>query len=95
MFTVQEWLAATRVDVEAHPVVIIYQAAPVQQVHHGLKAEDGLLRHARVVRKHGRACSQFDWYVCLCPSHLLQPRLQHAGTVLDHRQWLQLIPCSL
>ena len=28
-----------------HPLVVIHQTAPVQHVHHGLKAEDGLLVH--------------------------------------------------
>lgn len=60
--------------------MIIHQAAPVEKVQHGLKAEDGLLCHARVVREHGISGSQLDRNVCFCPSNLLQPCLHHAGT---------------
>lgn len=57
--------------------MIIYQAAPVQQLEHGLIAEDGLPVYLRVLRDHVRACSQLDGLVCLCPCHRLQPDLLH------------------
>ena len=33
--------------------VVIHIAAPVQQIHHGLKAEDGLFGQFGIVRNHG------------------------------------------
>ena len=33
--------------------VVIHIAAPVQQLHHGLKTEDGLLGQLGIVRNHG------------------------------------------
>ena len=87
----QECLSTSRGALNAHPVMIIHQAAPVEKVQHGLKAEDGLLCHARVVREHGISGSQLDRNVCFCPSNLLQPCLHHAGTEIfsgqkDHMQ---------
>ena len=34
-------------------VVVIDIAAPVQQIHHGLKAENGLLSQVGIIRDHG------------------------------------------
>ena len=58
-----------------YPLVVIDQAAPVQHVHHGLKAEDGLFHELCVVR--GRHClgSLLDGLVLLCPGKLLLPYL--------------------
>ena len=56
--------------------MIIDKAAPVQQVHHGLEAEDGLPRQAGVVWHHGRAGLQLDGLICFCPSKLLKPHLR-------------------
>ena len=59
----------------SYPVMVIYQTAPVKQIEHGLIAEQRLLIHLWVVGNHGRACSQLDGLVYLCPRHLLQPHL--------------------
>lgn len=56
--------------------MVIHKAAPVQQLHHGLKAEDRLAGQVRVVRDHDRARLHLDWLVCFCPSKFLQPNLQ-------------------
>lgn len=56
--------------------MIIDKAAPVQQVHHGLEAEDGLPCQAGVVWHHGGASLQLDGLICFCPGKLLQPHLQ-------------------
>ena len=37
----------------SYHLVVIYVAAPIQQVHHGLKAEDGLFGQLGIVRDHG------------------------------------------
>lgn len=58
-----------------YPVMVIHQATPVKQLEHGLVAEDGLLLNVEILWDHGRACSQHDGLVCLCPCHLLQPDL--------------------
>ena len=63
-----------------HPFVVVHEAAPVQHVHHGLKAEDGLPVELMIIR-HGEGPSrQLDGLVRLCPSKLLLPHL-HAQLV--------------
>ena len=60
---------------ETYPLVVIDQAAPVQHVHHGLKAEDWLLIELVVIWDCQRSCCQLDGLVCLCPCNLLLPYL--------------------
>lgn len=59
----------------AYPLVVIHQAAPIQQVQHGLEAEDGLPLQLRNIRQHCQTRSYFDWLVALCPCKLLKPNL--------------------
>lgn len=82
MWVVMLTTASSFVQVVTYLLVVIYKAAPVQQVHHGLEAEDGLPGQAGVVRHHGGPCLQLDRLICLCPGKLLQPHL-HAV----HTQW--------
>ena len=62
----------------AYPLVVIHQATPVQHVHHGLEAEDGLLVQLVIVRHSQVPSSQFDWLVSFSPGKLLLPCLQQA-----------------
>ena len=75
----------------AYPLVVIHQATPVQHVHHGLKAEDGLLVQLVIVRHSQVPSSQFDWLVSFSPGKFLLPCLQQTdvSTGLAHMQ------CSL
>lgn len=57
--------------------MVIDKAAPVQQIHHGLEAEDGLAGQGWVVGGHHGAGFKLHRLVCLCPSELLKPNLQH------------------
>ena len=59
-----------------YPIVIVHQGAPVQQIEHGLVAEQGLLSHAGAVREHGSPGSQFDGLFGFCPGNFLKPSLQ-------------------
>lgn len=58
-----------------YPFVIIHQAAPVPHLHHGCKAEDGLLVQAATHRHSESPGSQLDWLVSLSPGKLLLPYL--------------------
>lgn len=64
------------VTIAPHPLVVINQVAPVQHVHHGLKAEQRLLALKLVVRGqcHVTGC-QLDRLISFCPCKLLQPHL--------------------
>ena len=59
-----------------HPVVVVHEAAPVEQVEHGLEAEEGLLGHVGHVGQHPGPGCQLHRLVILCPCHLLKPHLQ-------------------
>ncbi len=58
-----------------YPLIVIHNAAPVQHVHHGLEAEDGLLVELVVTRhREGSGCHH-DRLVSLYPCKLLLPNL--------------------
>ena len=63
-------------DKRPHSFVVIDQAAPVTHLHHGGKAEDGLLVQAAGGRHSEGPGGQLYWLVLLCPSKLLLPYLQ-------------------
>ena len=65
---------------ETHPLVVIDKAAPVQQMHHGLKAEESLLFVVGGL-SHSSGC-QLDWLVPFSPGKLLQPYLQNDAMVV-------------
>ena len=66
-----------------HLYVVIHKAAPVEQVHHGLEAEDGLMLELGVVWNHDRSGLQLYRLVTFCPSKLLQPNLHHARNEMN------------
>ena len=58
-----------------HPLIVIHQTAPVQHMHHGLKAEDWLPIQLVAVRDSQCPSSQLHRLVSLSPSKLLLPNL--------------------
>lgn len=62
--------------VGVHPHMVIDKAAPVQQLHHGLKAEHGLAGKLSIIGDHACTCLQLDGLVIFCPGKLLKPDLQ-------------------
>ena len=61
-----------------YPLVVIHNAAPVQHVHHGLEAEDGLLVQLVVPRHRDGSGCHHDRLVSLYPCKLLLPNLKHS-----------------
>ena len=55
--------------------VVIHIAAPVQQIHHGLEAKDGLFGQFGIIRNHGCTSLKLDRLVCFGPGKFLQPNL--------------------
>ena len=65
------------VGAATYPLVVVHNAAPVQHVHHGLEAEDGLLVQLVITRhREGSGC-RHDRLVSLYPCKLLLPNLKH------------------